>query len=615
MYLYHLVCDAPIDEETYGCAAKRTLDTCPSQIWYLMLDSDVSPTRGEWQIKAYKASSVHTPLLYPLTCTHGMSFPQSLILTSHSSRNQTSLSSMNTQNLIPFILLLFIPFSVSFSTTDNFLLSCGSHSNASLFNRVFVGDSTDSGSTFLSSGDSISLTYQKPPQNLPTLYHTARLFRSTGRYRFNMKKNGTHLVRFHFSPFKAQSFDLKSAKFNVSVNGVSVLSNFQPPNDVLLKEFILKIVSNVLEILFRPVGDSGFAFVNALEVFTAPVDFVIDFGARLVGPSGVEEYRSLSSQVLETVHRINVGGLKITPFNDTLWRTWIPDEDYLVFKGAAKPAVSTHTPNYQKGGATREIAPENVYMTAQQMNRENSSLASRFNITWNFPVSPGGVPHLVRLHFCDIVSPALNLLYFDVYINGYIAYKDLDLSALAIHTLASPVYVDFVTNSDDTGFVQVSVGPSELSSSIRMNAILNGAEIMKMVNDVGTNVVHRRKNLWVLVGSIAGGIVVLFLVVTAFLLGTKCRNKKPKQRTVESVGWTPLSMFGGSSLSRSSEPVEIDATGSLSTCFPLIFISLGTVQIQVQMKKLCIEDIMMSSLVDLFNQIETTQTELAQSPD
>ena len=370
-----------------------------------------------------------------------------------------------------------------------------------------------------------------------------------------MKKNGTHLVRFHFSPFKAQStFDLKSAKFNVFVNGVSVLSNFQPPNDVLLKEFILKIESNVLEILFRPVGESGFAFVNALEVFTAPVDFVIDVGARLVGPSGVEEYRNLSSQVLETVHRINVGGLKITPFNDTLWRTWIPDEDYLVFKGAAKPAVSTHTPNYQKGGATREIAPENVYMTAQQMNRENSSLASRFNITWNFPVSPGGVPHLVRLHFCDIVSPALNLLYFDVYINGYIAYKDLDLSALAIHTLASPVYVDFVTNSDDTGFVQVSGGASGLSSSMRMNAILNGAEIMKMVNDVGTNVVHRRKNLWVLVGSIAGGIVVLFLVVTAFLLGTKCRNKKPKQRTVESVGWTPLSMFGGSSLSRSSEP-------------------------------------------------------------
>lgn len=372
-----------------------------------------------------------------------------------------------------------------------------------------------------------------------------------------MKKNGTHLVRFHFFPFKAQSFDLKSAKFSVLVNGVSVLSEFQPPpnNDVLLKEFILKIESNLLEILFTPVGNSGFGFVNAVEVFTAPEDFVIDYGARLVGPSGVGEYKNLSSQVLETIHRINVGGMKITPFNDTLWRTWVPDEDYLVFKDAAKPAITTHTPNYQKGGATREIAPENVYMTAQQMNRENSSLASRFNITWDFPVAPSGVPHLIRLHFCDIVSPALNLLYFDVFINGYIAYKDLDLSSLTVHTLASPVYVDFVANSDHSGAIEISVGPSDLSSSIRMNAILNGAEIMQMVNNVDTtNIVHRRKMSRVLIGSIVGGLVVLFLFVTAFLFATKRRKRKPKQRTVESVGWTPLRMFGGSSLSRTSEP-------------------------------------------------------------
>lgn len=368
-----------------------------------------------------------------------------------------------------------------------------------------------------------------------------------------MKKNGTHLIRFHFFPFKDQSFDLKSAKFSVLVNGISILSEFKPPNDVMIKEFILKIESNLLEILFRPFK-SGFGYVNAVEVFTAPEDFVIDYGTRLVGPSGVEEYRNLSSQVLETVHRINVGGMKITPFNDTLWRTWIPDDDYLVFKEAAKHAVSTHTPDYQKGGATPEIAPENVYMTAQQMNRENSSLASRFNITWNFPVARDGVSHLIRLHFCDIVSTSLNLLYFDVYINGYIAYKDLDLSALTFHTLASPVYVDFVANSDDSSVIQISVGPSDLSSSIRINAILNGAEIMKMVNDVdNTNIVHRRKHLWELIGSIAGGIVIAFFVVTIFLLATRCRKRKSKESTVESVGWTPLRMFGGSSLSRTSE--------------------------------------------------------------
>jgi hypothetical protein len=145
-----------------------------------------------------------------------------------------------------------------------------------------------------------------------------------------MKENGTHLIRFHFFPFKSQSFDLKSAKFSVLVNGISILSEFRPSNDVILKEFILKIESNLLEILFRPFK-SSFGFVNAVEVFTAPEDFVIDYGTRLVGSSGVEEYKNLSSQVLETIHRINVGGMKITPFNDTLWRTWIPDEDFLVF--------------------------------------------------------------------------------------------------------------------------------------------------------------------------------------------------------------------------------------------------------------------------------------------
>ncbi|KAH1151885.1 putative receptor-like protein kinase [Glycine soja] len=473
---------------------------------------------------------------------------------------------METQKLIIhfILLLLFISCSSSFTPIDNYLLSCGSQNNASLFNRIFVSDSTSQGSIFLSADKSISLTYQDPPPNLPTLYHTARVFPITGSYRFNMRINGTHLVRFHFSPFKAQGFDLKSANFSVLVDGNLVLRNFKPINGALLKEFILKIESNLLEILFRPEGNSGFGFVNAVEVFTAPADFVIDYGARLVGPSGVVEYKNLSSQVLETVHRINVGGVKVTPFNDTLWRTWIPDDEFLVLKDAAKRVGSTHTLNYQKGGATREIAPDNVYMTAQEMNKDHSIIASQFNITWDFPVAPGGVRHLVRLHFCDIVSPALNLLYFDVYINGYYAYKDLDLSSLTVHVLASPFYVDFVVDSNELGVIQISVGPSELSSSARMNAILNGVEIMKLVNVVDSHVVPRKKRLWVLVSSIVGGIVVLLFVIAALLLSLKCRKKKktPRQRTMESVGWTPLRVYGGSSLSRMSEGTAFPSPGS-----------------------------------------------------
>ncbi|KAL4356569.1 hypothetical protein HN51_027901 [Arachis hypogaea] len=469
--------------------------------------------------------------------------------------------------ILVLLLLLFIPsFSVStFTPIDNYLINCGSNINASLFNRPFIAE--EQGSTFLSSENSIPLKLQNPPPNLPLLYHTARVFTTNARYRFNMKRNGTNFVRFHFYAFKAPSFDLKHAKFSVFVNGVSLLRYFQQVNNsVMVKEFILKIESEFVEILFRPVAtgggsNSGFGFVNGLEVFSAPEDLITDYGARFVGASGVEEFKNLSSQVLETVHRINVGGLKITPFNDTLWRTWIPDEGFLVFKHAAKSAFTDHTPNYQKGGATPEIAPDNVYMTAQQMNRENSSLASRFNITWNFSVDTGGVPHLVRLHFCDFVSPALNLLYFDVYINGYTAIKDLDLSSLTFHMLASPYYVDFVTDSDDSGIIQISVGPSDLSSSIRMNAILNGAEILKMVNVIDSSAAHWKKRLWIWIGSVSGGIVVLCLVVAAFLLAIKCRKKKPKRGTVESVGWTPLQMYGGSSNSRMSEPGSNGYTG------------------------------------------------------
>ncbi|XP_058779125.1 probable receptor-like protein kinase At5g24010 [Vicia villosa] len=480
---------------------------------------------------------------------------------------------MDTQNLIiHFILVMFIPFSFSsFIPLDNYLLNCGSNSNATLFNRLFIGDVfTNKGSILISADNSISLTNQNPPPNLSTLYQTARVFTKMGSYRFILKQNGTLFVRFHFSSFKAQGFDLKDANFSVLVGGKLILNSFNPKasstNDAIVKEFILKVELNLLEIVFIPVGDSGFGFVNGVEVFSAPEDFVLDYGAKFVDSFGVREYKNLSYDVLETIHRINVGGVKLTPFNDTLWRTWIPDSDFLVFKEAAKAVVSTHTPNYQKGGATREIAPDNVYMTAQEMNRDNQSiLASQFNITWNFQVASVGVRHLVRLHFCDIVSPSLNLLYFDVYINSYSAYKDVDLSSLTFHMLASPVYVDFVVDSDDSGVIQISVGPSALSSSMRTNAILNGAEIMKVVNvmDSSSHVGSRKKRLLeVLVGSIVGGTIVLILVIAVFLVCRERRKKKPKLRTVESVGWTPLRMFGGSSLSRMSDGTAYHSPGS-----------------------------------------------------
>ncbi|KAM4076319.1 hypothetical protein ACJW30_12G054400 [Castanea mollissima] len=459
-------------------------------------------------------------------------------------------------------------FSTSFTPLDNYLLNCGSTTNTSLDNRLFVADSTKPGSDFLTARRSIPLKNQNPRANSSNLYHTARVFTTSSGYKFNINGNGTHLVRLHFSPFVAQGFNLTSAKFSVLVNEVLLLTSSHldygnNSNSAVLKEYILEIDGNVADVVFTPVNDSSFGFVNAIEVFSAPKDFIIDVGIRLISADRSTDFKKLSSKVLETIHRINVGGPKLTPFNDTLWRTWIPDDDYLVLKSAAKHVSTTHPPNYQPGGVSQEIGPDAVYMTAQEMNRVNTNLDSGFNITWNFPVGSGGAQYLVRLHFCDIVSRALNSLYFNVYLNGYLAYGDLDLSVLTSHVLASPFYVDFVVDSDDSGVVQVSVGPSVLSTTLKMNAILNGAEIMKMVNlersDMGS-----KKTIWVLVGSIVGGIVGLCVVIVllAVLLAMKCRRKKPKPRRAESAAWTPLRVYGGSSHSRMS---DVTAYGSPGT--------------------------------------------------
>lgn len=467
-----------------------------------------------------------------------------------------------------FLSLTFSIFLLSnaFTPQDNYLINCGSDANTIVVdNRHFVGDSSDHGSAYLSEGKSFSLTNQNPSPNPTALYRTARVFTSASSYAFNIKNIGTHLVRFHFSPFTSPNYDLKNGKFGVSANGASLLGNFEA-NATVLKEFFLMVDKTELEILFTPI--SNFAFVNAIEVFTAPKDFFIDAGGvELISPDGIQEFKqNVTNQVLETIHRINVGGSVLTPFNDTLWRTWIPDEEFLVLKSAAKIATTTDPPNYQLGGATRENAPDNVYMTAQQMDVVNRSLNFQFNVTWEFPVRSGADNdmHFVRLHFCDIVSVALNTLYFNIYINGVTAYKDVDLSVLAFHQLASPYYIDFVVkNTKSSGIVRISVGPSDLSSTVRKNAILNGVEIMRMVDFVPSKSTSRKRSMWIIVGSVVGGFLAVSLMLLAVLAVLKCRKKKlkTKTRSAESAGWTSLRAYGASSHATISEGNALASPG------------------------------------------------------
>jgi len=76
------------------------------------------------------------------------------------------------------------------------------------------------------------------------LYQTTRIFHSESWYRFTTVPNNTYMVRFHFLSFSSP-INLSTAKFNISVPGFLLLTNFDAKNTTnspLVKEYYVKII-------------------------------------------------------------------------------------------------------------------------------------------------------------------------------------------------------------------------------------------------------------------------------------------------------------------------------------------------------------------------------------
>ncbi|XP_010426821.1 PREDICTED: probable receptor-like protein kinase At5g24010 [Camelina sativa] len=445
-------------------------------------------------------------------------------------------------------------FASSFSPSDEYLVNCGSDVDSTVVdNRRFVGD--DANAKFFSSEDSIALLGEHLSPNVPQIYRTARVFPRQGKYKFNVNEEGTHMVRLHFNRLNSSKINLDDALFHVTVNGHVVLSNFSgDESSRVVREFLIWVRVGELVIRFVPSKDSNFAFVNAIEVISAPKDLIADVATSVSG-DGTERFNGLAKQAMEVVYRINVGGRKVTPFNDTLWRTWLPDDGF--FKTADGSSSSsekvyfTGRIKYRPGGASREVGPDNVYNTARVGKRSNGLV----DMSWDFPLSAGGVyKYLIRMHFCDIASKSLGRLYFNIYINGNLAYEDFDISYAAGDVLASPYYIDFVVDhttadsnknkSPSGSSITVSVGPSNKTSvDVQgVDAILNGVEIMKMNNSMGSldgyvsadmilNTCPNRRNVSIFIAMLAFMCIFMSFYIVA-------RRKKAR----DDYGWTKLSM-------------------------------------------------------------------------
>ncbi|KAJ6721534.1 hypothetical protein OIU85_024610 [Salix viminalis] len=261
-------------------------------------------------------------------------------------------------------LLQFLPLlssSESYNPQVKYFMNCGSDSNVDLVGpRNFVGDKNSNPS--FSVGKSNSIQNENPLPGISPLYHTARIYSKISRYMLNITQTVSETVLLSYP---------------------------------VIKEFFLTIAEGNFDIYFIPADETRFAFVNAIEAFLLPPNFFID-SLTAIPPLRTKD------GALRTLYRINVGGPEVY---DTLWRNWVPDDDYLT------------------SGSSEQAS----YDGELQESRQSPS--------------PGTVKFDLNIstNFSQVIDPNSD---------GY--------SEMRI-----PLFYDYVVSSDDSGYMSFSIAPKE----------------------------------------------------------------------------------------------------------------------------------------------------------
>ncbi|KAJ9175619.1 hypothetical protein P3X46_014160 [Hevea brasiliensis] len=418
-------------------------------------------------------------------------------------------------------ILCLMCLSLGYNPVDNYLIDCGSSTNKSVGDRVFVDDQFYS--NLLSNPHIIFANASSSPNSSaynPSLFQTARIFNETSHYTFAVKKSGRHWIRIYFYPFVFRNYNLSNAKFSVYAQNFTLIKEYQSKVNPEVREFSFNVTSDRLVLTFSPFSNS-FAFVNALEVFSLP-DELIPPGATTIGPQG--SYQNLWEHALETVERLNMGNKAVSPLNDTLWRFWDADGKYLKQSNVEKFLSDIKAVNFSKGVVTENIAPSSVYGTATILNTESDPMTNA-NVTWLFNVDPG-FDYLVRFHFCDILPRPSARFYFNVYIGSSAVVQYLDLLNRT-SDVGVPYFMDVITRVTGSRMLNVSVGPS--NNVQYPNALLNGLEVMKISNSKESLDVldsfspESSKTKVILIVGLAVGLFIIF--VLALVLFLLCRRR------------------------------------------------------------------------------------------
>jgi serine/threonine protein kinase len=391
-----------------------------------------------------------------------------------------------------------------YTPVDDIPLNCGSSGNSTTTTsdgRTWIGD-VDSKFfpvEYLQNQKSlIARAVQQSSSAVQVPYATARISFSEFTYIFPVT-TGQKFIRLHFYPALYPNFDRSKALFSVRAGRFTLLSNFNAsltadadddPGDTIFREYCVSIEEDQrLNITFTPSVANGnsYAFINGIEILSMPPYLYYsnpsgDAGISLIGQQA--PYSIDSSNALEMVYRLNVGGRTISPPEDTgMFRLWSQDDNYFIKdKLLFLPLNKTIELKFTK--EPEYTAPQDVYRTARTLGW-NQTINMRSNLTWKFSVDSGFV-YFVRLHFCEI-QPEITQIsdrMFLVFIANQTAESRADVIAWSGGN-GIPVHRDYaVSMFGKEGkkmnlYIALAAYSQDKTSSYH-DAILNGVEIFKV---------------------------------------------------------------------------------------------------------------------------------------
>nr|GMC62225.1 receptor-like protein kinase FERONIA [Ipomoea batatas] len=452
--------------------------------------------------------------------------------------------------------------SPAYSPPDHILHNCGGASKQDSNGRNWTSDAYYP-ECLLPDEPDISVTYKGKAvaagnASIPDVpYSSVHIFvnKCTRSYAVSP---GPKFIRLHFSPkthYSVPGFSQQpeDSFFSVNANEYTLMANFSAfltlsDASVVEKEYIVNVNANRLDITFTP-SPNSFAFVNGIEIVSIPTGYYIRGEAAGVDDNPIKwvpwnnNYFIFNNTALETLYRLDVGGPKVFPVNDTgMDRTWYSDDNYVTGLGYFTPSLdvnityTSYTPAYS--------APEIVYTTSRTIANDSNV------VNWTFPVDSGFL-YLFRLYFCEF-EPEIggaNERVFSVDIANITADSHVDVFLRAGGSKI-PVFRDYLVNVPDMDGrrnkqnVSFAIRPNMATRPEYASAILNGLEIFKL-NDtqgsmaVGLNLeppVQISGKKAVLVGAIVGGVAggVAVVVILVFLVNFRRRVTRDSATNVTS---------------------------------------------------------------------------------